>query len=72
MNNGLLHGLAVLVVVGVMVLIYLRTRKRQETYNLSEPWTGAPILWSATDEVIPGDGHGQAALHVGGGASGGW
>lgn len=72
MNNGLLHGLAVLVVVGLMVLIYLRTGKRQATYTLSEPWTNAPILWSATDEVIPGGGHGNSALQVGGGASGGW
>ena len=72
MKTALLHGLPILVVIGLMVLIYLRTGKHQASYKLSEAWTGAPILWAATDEVIPGGAHGQTTLEVGGGASGGW
>ena len=50
---------------------------------MSQPWTNAPILWAATDEVVPADGHrdpSQIALrgnrqdenYVGGGVSGRW
>ena len=43
------------------------------TYKLSEPWTHAPILWAATDEVVgQGHGHGASEFSVGGGASGKW
>lgn len=73
-NNGVLHGLAALLVV-VLIVVYLRAGKRPASYRLSQTWTHAPVLWSATDEVVPG-GHGAHAGHVevnvGGGASGGW
>ncbi len=86
MKTALTHGLPVLIVAGLIALIYFRTAKRVATYNLSQPWTHAPVLWSANDEVIPdaghghvhsddhayGDGHGETVLSVGGGASGGW
>lgn len=77
MNKALLHGLPVLVVIGLIALIYFRSKgNRPPTYTLSQPWTHAPVLWSATDEAIPGSGHGhghgETVLSVGGGASGGW
>ena len=64
-----------LVVAGLIALIYFRKGNRPATYTLAQPWTGAPILWSATDEVIPAGhphGHEGAVLSVGGGARGGW
>ena len=39
-------------------------------YSIPQPWTHAPILWAATDEVVPG-GH-PAGVNVGGGVSGRW
>lgn len=78
MSTGLIHGLPV-VLFALAVVIYVRTAKRPEPYRLSEKWTGAPILWAAVDEKIPGgDQHGPAhgaghsGVNVGGGASGGW
>lgn len=74
MSTGLIHGLPVVLFV-LGVVIYLRTAKRPAPYRLSEKWTGAPILWAAVDEAIPGggqDGHGRSEIKVGGGASGGW
>ena len=80
MKTALVSGLPVLVVAVLIALIYFRTGSRPATYSLSQPWTHAPVLWSANDEVIPdpghgralGDGHGETVLSVGGGASGGW
>lgn len=75
MSNGLIHGLIAVLVV-LLGVVYLRAGKRRPSYRLTEKWTHAPILWAATDEVIPGGGpdgrHGESALTVGGGASGGW
>ncbi len=63
----------------LVVLIYRRTGGRRETYQLSQPWTQEPILWSATDEVVPAGRHGSRghaghgdSVTVGGGASGHW
>lgn len=42
-------------------------------YELGQPWTQDPVLWSATDEVIGHGhhgGHGAAAELIGGRASG--
>ena len=76
MQSALLIGLPVLLVAGFIAWIYFRKADRPANYTLSQPWTSAPVLWSATDEAIPGDGHGSdghgGVLNVGGGASGGW
>ena len=69
--TSLLYGLPVLLVIGLIALVYSRGRKRP-AYHLSQPFTHEPILWSAVDEAVPGDGHGGHALNVGGGASGRW
>lgn len=45
---------------------------RAATYQMADRWTHPPILWSATDEVIGGHGHGKSEFSVGGGASGNW
>jgi hypothetical protein len=72
--SALLYGLPVLLVIALIALIYSRGRKNRPTYRLSEPFTHEPLLWAATDEAIPGGGHGHggSALSVGGGASGHW
>ncbi len=78
MNAAVIHALFVgipLAVVAVLAaLIYTRKGNHPRTYTLSEPWTHAPILWAATDEVVPGGhhGHGASEFSVGGGASGKW
>lgn len=66
-SKALLHGLPVLVIL-LLIVIYLRAGKKPDHYRLSQPWTHGPILWSATEEVIPG----ESVLSVGGGASGRW
>ena len=77
MGNGLIHGLIAVLVIALFVL-YLRGGKRRTSYRLTEKWTHAPILWAATDEVLPGgdnDHHGEGhhgGVSVGGGASGHW
>lgn len=76
MQTALLHGLPLLVVIGLIALVYSRKGKGPATYTPDQPWTGAPILWAATDEVVhSGHGtghHSEDALSVGGGASGRW
>ena len=71
------YAIPVLLVVGLIYLIYSRTGNHPPRYKMSEPWTHAPILWSATDEVVPGGGHTGHGRHedvvnVGGGVSGRW
>jgi hypothetical protein len=71
-SNALLHGLPVLLVIALIALIYSRALRSRPTYQLSQPFTHEPILWSAVDEAVPGDGHSGHAQSVGGGASGRW
>jgi hypothetical protein len=75
-NSGVFYVIPLLVVLGLIYLMYSRTRDRRPTYTLSEPWTHEPILWAATDEVVPGGAHGahehENVVNVGGGASGRW
>ena len=70
-------GIPLLLVIVLVALIWSHKGPHPATYKMSEPWTHAPILWAATDEVL-GDGHDAHAGHgasefsVGGGASGKW
>ena len=80
MNSGVFLAIPLLAVLGLLFLMYSSTRDRRPVYTLSQPWTHEPILWAATDEVVPGGAHGAhdgAHDHenvgtVGGGASGRW
>ena len=76
MNPGVFLVIPLLAVLGLIFLIYTRTVDRRPTYTLSQPWTHEPILWAATDEVVPGGAHGDHehanVVNVGGGASGRW
>ena len=66
-------GIPALLVIVLAVMIYARKGPHPASYKLSEPWTHAPILWAATDEVVDrGHGHGHSEFSVGGGASGTW
>lgn len=69
MGNGLVHGLLAVLLIAIVV-VYLRSGKRPEPYRLSQKWTRPPVLWTATDEVIPALSTGGPS--VGGGASGRW
>jgi len=72
-SDALLLGLPVLAVVGLVALISSRTGKRADTYQLGQPWTHEPILWSATAERLPAaHGHAHGEPTIGGGASGRW
>ena len=70
-------GIPLLLVIVLVALIWSHKGPHPATYKMSEPWTHAPILWAATDEVL-GNGPGRilATAHrnsaVGGGASGKW
>ncbi|MEZ0364336.1 hypothetical protein ACAG26_11635 [Mycobacterium sp. pUA109] len=66
-------GIPLLIVAVLAVLIWSGKGAHPATYTMSEPWTHAPILWAATDEVVGAHhGHGASELTVGGGASGKW
>ena len=66
-------GIPLLLVAVLVALIWSRKGPHPATYELSESWTHAPILWAATDEAVGhGHGHGHAEFSVGGGASGKW
>lgn len=70
-----LVGIPVLLVIVLAALIWSRKGPHPATYKLSEPWTHAPILWAATEEVVDGPGghgHHTSEFAVGGGASGTW
>ena len=66
-------GIPLLLIIILSTLIWSHKGPHPATYKMSEPWTHAPILWTATDENV-GDphGHGSDELTVGGGASGKW
>jgi hypothetical protein len=68
-------GIPLLLVILLVALIWSRKGPHPATYQMSEPWTHAPILWAATDEVFghgAHSGHGTSEVSVGGGASGNW
>jgi hypothetical protein len=70
-------GIPLLLVIVLVALIWSHRGPHPATYKMSEPWTHAPILWAATDEVLGNghgahSGHGASAFSVGGGASGKW
>jgi hypothetical protein len=70
-----MHALPVVIVAALVFLLYRRTGGNKVEYTLSQPWTHAPILWAAVDEVVPGGGHHgdhSEGVTVGGGASGRW
>lgn len=66
-------GVPLLLTAILALLVWREPAPRPASYQLSEQWTHAPILWAATEEVI-GDahGHGSHEFSVGGGASGKW
>ena len=65
-------GVPLLLTAVLAALIWSRKGPHPATYQLTEPWTHAPILWAATDEHIGHGGHGASEFSVGGGASGKW
>ena len=67
-----MHAIPVVLVAVVVFLLYRRKGDGPAQYTLSQPWTHAPILWAAVDEVVPAGHHGADELRVGGGASGRW
>jgi hypothetical protein len=78
-NAAVVHllfvGIPLALVAVLSLLIFPGKGNHPATYQLSEPWTHAPILWAAVDEVVPGGGHhghGADDVSVGGGASGKW
>lgn len=48
------------VIAGVSYLGSRSPGERPAEYILGDPWTAAPVLWSATDEVINNGHHNQS------------
>jgi hypothetical protein len=91
-STALTHALLILVPLGLtLVLVALIWRGKgphPATYQLSEPWTHASILWASDEPAdhghTPGrslvadsaehgaEGHGTHLVMIGGGASGKW
>lgn len=66
-------GVPLLLTAVLAAWIWRRKGPHPESYQLSEEWSHAPILWAATEETIgAAHGHGSHELTVGGGASGKW
>jgi hypothetical protein len=69
LTHSLLGGVPLLLTLILALLIYRRRGPHPATYEMTDEWTHAPILWAADE---PADhGHGSH-LTVGGGASGKW
>jgi len=65
-------GVPLLVLLVLIALIWSRKGPHPESYELSEEWTHAPILWAADEPADHGHGGHGSHLTVGGGASGKW
>jgi hypothetical protein len=69
LTHSLLGGVPLLLTLVLALLIYRRRGPHPATFEMTDEWTHAPILWAAEE---PADhGHGSH-LTVGGGASGKW
>jgi hypothetical protein len=65
-------GVPLLLLLVLIALIWSRKGPHPATYQLSEEWTHAPILWAADEPADHGHGGHGSHLTVGGGASGKW
>lgn len=65
-------GVPLLLLLVLIALIWSRKGPHPATYDMSEPWTHAPILWAADEPADHGHGGHGSHLTVGGGASGKW
>jgi hypothetical protein len=70
--HSLMGGVPLLVLLVLIALIWSRKGPHPATYELSEEWTHAPILWAADEPADHGHGGHGSHLTVGGGASGKW
>jgi hypothetical protein len=65
-------GVPLLLLLVLIAMIWSRKGPHPATYDMSEPWTHAPILWAADEPADHGHGGHGSHLTVGGGASGKW
>ena len=72
MAHSLLGGVPLLLLLVLIALIWSRKGPHPATYELSDEWTHAPILWAADEPADHGHGGHGSHLTVGGGASGKW
>jgi hypothetical protein len=70
--HSLLGGVPLLLLLVLIALIWSRKGPHPATYQLSEEWTHASILWAADEPADHGHGGHGSHLTVGGGASGKW
>ena len=70
--HSLLGGVPLLLLLVLIALIWSRKGPHPATYELSDEWTHAPILWAADEPADHGHGGHGSHLTVGGGASGRW
>ena len=70
--HSLLGGVPLLLLLVLIALIWSRKGPHPATYELSDEWTHAPILWAADEPADHGHGGHGSHLTVGGGASGKW
>jgi hypothetical protein len=65
-------GIPIVILLVLMALTLRRKGPHPETYQMSEEWTHAPILWAADEPADHGHGGHGTHVTVGGGASGKW
>lgn len=56
-----------LIIAGLSALT--KGRPKRPVYTLDQQWTGDALLWTATDEVVAGGGHGSGHAGHGGHAA---
>lgn len=70
--HSLMGGIPLLALLILLAIFCTRKSPHPETYEMSDQWTHAPILWAADEPADHGHGgHGSHPI-VGGGASGKW
>ena len=76
LTHSLIGGVPLVVTLVLIALIWGVSKNRKgphpATYQMSDKWTHAPILWASEEPADHGHGGHGSHVTVGGGASGKW